>query len=393
MKNRVLVALIVGSFVLAGCGEPPADTTDDVDRFALPERLRQPSPGSREVTMEPAGTWHVKEAPNRLVAYQAIEAEIAVALGRSEGLVGMFNRGSLLRLNRLYYRQIPGFELEPRAITDIPFSGQVSQELFYQLDPDVFMVDPRLPVVSWGWDVGDVREMARRIAPFFGNFIRYPRGQSWGPPYRQYSLDEYFRIYARLFDRVHRYRRFAEFRESLVRRIRGNLPARESGRRICVVGIGSEPAKGRFYLVNLRRGGSRVQHYRDLGLRQNFPFDRYVTGKYGRVDFETLVSIDPQVIIVLWATAKFDDREAFRERFVKPLRNHPLGKRLAAVQSGNVLPGGIGAQGPISHLFQLEQAAKQLHPERFGGWKWGRAPKRPLFDRGALASILRGDGS
>jgi iron complex transport system substrate-binding protein len=39
-------------------------------------------------------------------------------------------------------------------------------------------------------------------------------------------------------------------------------------------------------------------------------------------------------------------------------------------------------QGPIIHLFQLEQAAQDLYPEEFGG--------EQLFDRQRVADIVTG---
>lgn len=325
------------------------------------------------------------------MAYQALEAEIAMVLGRGDDLVGMFNRDSLETLDRLYYQQLPGFSLPMDRIRDIPFSGEVDRELFYELDPDIFMVDPRLPVVSWGWQVDDVAEIAGRVAPFYGNFIRHPYTDDWKPEAPQYSLDEYFRRFSRLFFRENRYKQFGQFRNDFLDRLRDRLPDRKRRPKICVIGIGSEPAKDRFYLVNIREGTGRVQQYRDLGLQQAYDPDRYSTGQYGLIDTETLSEINPDVIFVLWATSEFEKEQAFRKQFVEPLKNDAVARRIKAVRDENVLPGGIGSQGPITHLFQLEKTAKQLFPEEFGEWRWDDPSSDPLFSRDALSKIIRGD--
>lgn len=385
---RALALLSV--LVLSGCGEE-REPFEAADRAAIPERLRQSRPGARAVTMEPAGTWHVTQPPRRVVAYQAIEAEMALALGRGADLVGMFDRQNLATLQRLYYDQLHGVRVPLGDIAEIPFAEQMDREIFYQLDPDVFLIDPRLPLVSWGWGADDVKEIANRVAPFFGNFIRYPRDGSWGPAYPRYSLDESFAIHAQLFGRQQRYRRFAEFRDKAISRIRDRLPPPEQRPRICLINIGSKPEKGQFYLVNISEGGARVRQYGDLGLEQSFDPKDHATGSFGECDYETLAEIDPPVIIVHWATTKCADAEEFRQRYVEPMRNHPVGQRLRAVQEGMVLPGGTGEQGPITHLFQLEMVAQQLFPDRFGRWRWGQIPEDPQFDRERLAAIIRGE--
>lgn len=379
--------------LLAACGgEPEAgDHFARCDRAALPASAREAPGAARAVTLEPAGTWHVRETPRRFVAYQSIEAEIAIAVGRGDGLVAMFDRDHLATLGRLFYRQLPGIAVDLAGVVELPFAEQMDQELFYGLEADALLIDPRLPAAFWGWSAGDIGRVAERVAPFFGNFIRYPRDESWGPPYRSYTIDEYGATLAELLGRGDRYRRLAAFREGTVERVRSLLPPPDERPAICLLNIGSDPAAGRFYLVDVAAGGARVRHYRDLGLAQAWDAAELVTGEYGACDYETLAAIDPPVIVVQWALTKCDGPDDFHERFVAPMRAHPVGRRLRAVAGDRVLPGGTGEQGPLTHLFQLEMAAQQLFPERFGAWRWGDAPGRPVFDRAALAALVRGE--
>lgn len=385
-----LLSVVV--LLMAGCTKQPAVSSFDVaDRAALPESLRQPRPNARAVTMEPAGTWYVTEPPQRLLAYQAIEAEMAITLGRGDDLVGMFDRGTLAVLHQRFYSQLPGFQLDLEAIEDLPFTERVDKELIYRLDPDVLLVDPRLPLSSWGWSADDIGEVAERSAPLFGNFIRYPREEGFGPPYRVYTLEESLAIHAQLFDRVDRYERFAAWRQQVISSIQAKLPPPEERPTVAVIAIGSQPEKGQFYLMHIEDGGCQTLQYRDLGTRQAYDPAERTLGNYGLCDYETLAAIDPEVIFVLWALSFTEGKADFRQRFVEPMEDHPVGRRLAAVQNDRVLPGGVGEQGAITHLFQLEMTAQQLYPEIFGPWMWDAQPATPLFDRQALAELLRGE--
>jgi iron complex transport system substrate-binding protein len=379
-----------------GCGrqERPDEVWQRVDEAALPEALERPRPGSRPVTMEPAGTWHVTQSPERFITFQSIEADMALTLGVQSGHLAMAYPGRFATLDRLFFRQVPGLSVRLRGVVELTGGGSVGREVFYELDPDVFLVDPRLPLVYWGWDVQDLERAASEAAPFFGNFIRKERGSNWGPPYRQYTPDEVLAKYAELFGRQARYRRFAKFRDDLLERIERGLPPEADRPEVMLLNAASQPDKGRFTLVNLQPGqpeqfaGTWIQHYRQLGLKQAYDFSRYASGEWTQVDYEMLAAIDPPVMIVVWSLALFPDAESFEAGFVQPMRDHPVGRTLQAVRNGRVLPGGTAEQGPLTYLFQLEMMAKLVFPERFGRWRWGTVPDEPLFDRAELGEIL-----
>ncbi|MFW5845702.1 MAG: ABC transporter substrate-binding protein, partial [Planctomycetota bacterium] len=356
----------------------------------IPAALRQREPGSRAVELAPAGTWQVRATPERFLAYQAIEVEIALALGRGDGLVAMFDRAHLRRLQELFYTQLPGIGLDLAGVVELPFAEQLDQELFFGLQADAVLIDPRLPIAFWGWTPNDLARMSRRLAPFVGNFVRYPRDASWGPAYPQYSVDEYARRLAQLFDREPAWQRLQAFRDQAFAGMRALLPPADERPALCVLNIGSDAAQGRFYLVDNSGAGARTRHYRELRLQQAWNATALRLGAFGACDYETLAAIDPAVIIVQWALTSCDGPEDFHARFIAPMRAHPVGRRLRAVQDDLVLPGGTGEQGPLTQLFQAEMLAQQLYPERCGDWSWGRQPERPLFDREQLVAVIGG---
>jgi len=389
--------VVLGLVLAAGCGDGEGEATrfERVDAAAIPDELREPRPGTYAVTMEPAGTWHVERPPERFVAFHGTEADIVLALGRIDGLIAMGepDRRRFEDLDRVFYRQLPGLDVQTARIRALPIQ-QLDEERLLSLDPDAILKDPRYAARYGNWSPETMARVTRRTGPFFGNSLIGSDQDQLGPPYRRYSLDEAFAIYARLFQREEHYRRFAAVRDDLLQRIRRDLPPVEQRPRICMINRGSNPAQGLFYLVDLaaESGGAGVRQYRDLGLQQCYDAERHALGEWGRCDYETLAAIDPPVLIVLQGVIASTDPEAFHQQWVRPMAEHPIGRRLQAVRNGKVIPGGSLRQGPVVHLFQLEMAAQQFFPERFGTWRWGRAPDRPLFDRAAVAAIIRGEG-
>jgi len=371
---------------LVACGESESRFVAG-DRAAIPGPLREPAPGARPVEIAPAGTWYVRQPPRRFVAYQSIEAEIALALGVGDGLVAMFDRPHLATLDRLFYSQLPGFGRPLDDVMDLPFGDRVDRELFLSLEAEAALIDPRLPIAHWGWSPEELGRVAGHLGPFVGNFIRYPRDGSWGPSYQRYTIEQYAGRLAQLFRAEDRWRRLARFRDGTLAAVQDRLPPQDQRPAICVLNINSDPETGRFYLVDIA-GGARSRHYRDLGLQTAADETTPGVGKWGVCDYETLAAIDPPVLVVQWALSKTDGPEDFRQRFVEPMQAHPIGRRLRAVRENRIWPGGTGEQGPITHLFQVEMTAQQLFPDEFGAWRWGEVPAEPLFDREALVAIV-----
>ena len=117
-------------------------------------------------------------------------------------------------------------------------------------------------------------------------------------------------------------------------------------------------------------------------------------------DYEKLLEVDPEVIVVHWGIGTTGDTEtfsaaAFREQYVAPMAENAVGSQPTAVQKGRVYPGAYGEQGPIVNPLQTEMKAQQLCPEEFGEFDPERFPEVPeenrLFDRGRVRDIIAGN--
>jgi iron complex transport system substrate-binding protein len=117
-------------------------------------------------------------------------------------------------------------------------------------------------------------------------------------------------------------------------------------------------------------------------------------------DYQKLLEVDPEVIVVHWGIGTTGDTEtfsaaAFREQYVAPMAEDAVGSQFTAVQKGRVYPGAYGEQGPIVNLLQTEMKAQQLCPEEFGEFDPERFPEVPeenrLFDRGRVRDIIAGN--
>jgi iron complex transport system substrate-binding protein len=98
----------------------------------------------------------------------------------------------------------------------------------------------------------------------------------------------------------------------------------------------------------------------------------------GQVDFETLLDIDPEYLLLRGQENK--TRSEFEDTVVSFLNSDSIGSELTAVQNGNVYRGGPLYQGPITNLVLTERAASQVYDV-----------DRNLFDRQRVADIVAGD--
>jgi iron complex transport system substrate-binding protein len=147
-----------------------------------------------------------------------------------------------------------------------------------------------------------------------------------------------------------------------------------------------------------------MKPYRDLGLVEADAFAGVETGQYGKTDYETLLAVDPDLILVHWGITTGSvtfggdgafDADQFREQFVAPMETDEVGSQLTAVQEGRVLPGPTAEQGPLVNAFQTELTARLFYPEAFGAVDMDApldVPKTErLFDRQRVRNIIDGD--
>jgi iron complex transport system substrate-binding protein len=347
---------------------------------------------SYEACIEPAGCLSFESVPETYAVYNGAWADMAFALGQRDGYLTAGN-------------MIPGFFFEPFGL-DVPdqdetptlwSEGGWDKESFYELSPDVFLIDPNyLHGTGWdsSWDAADTREIQENVAPFFGNNCRRRREFH---DYKLYSLYGAFDRLAALFQERERYEAFASLHEEVRSEVRSRLPPEEERPEIGLLNGGSDPSAGKFYPLNTQGEGYEMKPYRDLEVASAFPQGMEDDGT---IDYETLLAVDPEIIVVHWGIGTTGDGDsfsaaAFHEQYVAPMEADGVGSQLTAVQEGRVYPGAYGEQGPIVNLLQTEMKAQQLYPDEFGAFDPERFPEVPaanrLFDRQRVRDIIAGD--
>jgi iron complex transport system substrate-binding protein len=397
---------LAGGALLAGCLGGSGDetepdtataepTTDDEETAAATDGGddEQSAASSYEACIEPAGCLTFETVPERYVVYNGGWADMAFALGQRDGFLTAGN-------------MIPGFFFEPFDL-DVPAQSELpaianwngggwSKEAFYELDPDVVLMDPNyMHGTGWdsNWDESDTQEIAENVAPFFGNNCRRRREFH---DYRLYSLYEAFDRVADLFQERERFEAFAALHDEVLGDIQSRLPPADDRPEIGLINGGSNPATGEFYPLHTQAEGYEMKPYRDLNVASAFP--ESMVG--GTIDYEELLEVDPEIIVVHWGIGTTGDTDsfsasAFREQYVTPMVEDAVGSQLTAVQNERVYPGQYGEQGPIVNLLQTEMVAQQLYPDEFGAFDPESFPEVPaenqLFDRQRVRDIVAGD--
>ncbi len=345
-----------------GAGSTAADdaatTTDD---------------GSYSVTMEPVGTVEFDAVPETWFPYTGDYADMGVALGQADGLEAI---GVRARFGTHLYDELPGVSVEKSELTELWQDG-TGKELFYELDADVHVIDPNFAIERLGWTRADVDEVTEQVAPFVGNTV-FTRAYDWHD-YADYSLYEAFEKVAELFRERERYEAFASYHDEVMADVERRVPDETPD--IAVLYPVEVPPESFYpYLVG---SGSQSKHWNDLqvgdALAKHDVTDAQAGG--GKIDYETLLEIDPDVVAVRLQgeiTAEY-----IEENVVSHMRDHDVASELSAVQNDRVVYGGLTYQGPIMHLFQLERAAKELYPDAFGDGE--------LFDRQRVADVVHGE--
>lgn len=346
------------------------------------------------VELSPCGDVVLREPPRAAVVQDANFAEMVVASGRP---VTLWATAPAEPSRCVFWDRIPGFSPTgrvtfARGLAPVPGAGfAFDRELLLALRPDVLHIDPVQLGLAKGWSPEAVAAVRKTVAPFFAN--RFSR--DFNPPrgvagYRCYPIPELARRMGALYGAEARTERLlalvAEAEAQVAARLAGAAPPR-----VALLYYGG---RGRMTPFRLGAGNGQAQ-YRVLGARDAYAgvglADYAARGPGLSMDLETLLAVDPDVIVMPFAgAAPPGDRHARAFSDLLALRRHPLARRLRAFASGRVYPGGTPLQGPVVYLFQLEMAAKQLYPDRFGAWRADGAypPDARLFDRAALADVL-----
>lgn len=377
----VAVALAVAAAALATASLWGGGTRSETVRGA-------PEGQPYTVEMSPMGPVEFRAPPRRIVTLDANYNDLLVALDRQGGLLAT---GSQTNFYDGFYRQL-GEAVRDVDTTALQYlygqgGGLFDKETLYALDADVHHIDPRRLARNRGWTAAGVQEIARNVGPFFAN--RYSRTCDYpgDDAYEFYELWQLYETVADVYRQGALVRRLAQLAAVLTQRIEADLPPPAQRPSVGLVIY----SNGQFLPFSLSRPGFGTAQYRAVGAVDAFESIRdrsYAdAGRGARLDLEAMLALDPDVLIVPWAIY-----EPHRYAELRSLVDHPLGSRLRAVRGNRLHPGGSPLQGPIFHLFQIEMAAKQVYPERFGRYRDDQdyPPDERLFSRDELAQALRG---
>jgi len=347
-------------------GPPTSDTTTETDATTDAEN------GSYAVSMPPVGEVTFDAVPETWVANNGSWADMGIALGRDPPKAVWLTE----RYHTRYYEAIDGVSVDKSDMVSL-YSDGVSKELFYELDGDVHVMDPNFLTNRYkGWERSDIEEITEQIAPLFGNSV-FSTGYPWHESYPYLSLYEAFERLAAVFDERDRYEAFAALHEEFLSAVDEVVPAGEKPAVAIMWASGDEPESFSPYLIG---DGTSFKQWRDLEVRdalaetdvRDFHADR------GAVDYETLLEVDPDVLLLRGQEAK--SASAFQDTLVAFMNDHSVASNLSAVESGDVYRGGPLYQGPITNLVLTERAAGQIY-----------GVDEKLFDRGRVADIVNGE--
>jgi iron complex transport system substrate-binding protein len=331
------------------------------------------SDGSYTVSMEPVGEVGFDSVPETWVANNGSWADMGIALGL-EPPKGVWLTG---RYHTNYYDAVDGVSVDKSDTVSLYQDG-VGKEQFYSLDADIHVMDPNFLMNRFdGWSESDVDEIRDRVAPFFGNSI-FSTGYGWHEDYPYLDLYEAFGKLAEVFQRTDRYEAFQSLHREFQSTVEEVVPSAGERPRVAIMWAGGpQPESFSPYLIG---EGTSFKQWRDLRVRDALAETsvRDFHANRGSVDYETLLEIDPDVLLL----RGHEDKTAteFRNTVVSFMQNHDVASRLTAVQNGDVYRGGGLYQGPITNLVLTERATQQVY-----------GVERELFDRSRVAEIVDGE--
>ncbi|GGM61368.1 ABC-type Fe3+-hydroxamate transport system substrate-binding protein [Halarchaeum rubridurum] len=380
--------------LLAGCSSASDGTAETTTSATSTDESEPTSSSTYEATLAPAGTLEFDAPPERVMVYNLLYADMAVAYGYGDAVNSLGFSTEVAGALDAFYARLDGVSFDASDLVQLNAGGgglTVDEELFYELDSDLHLVDPALVVSFDGWSVADVEDIRDDVAPFFGN--NYSRNNTQPPePYRDayeyYTLWEIAERVGTVFRADDRYVALESVRDDLLTRIEANLPPEDERPTVGSVLYMGET----FYPATINTAGFANAHTRPMAAPDAFAGgDVSYDSAY---DFETMLEIDPDVVLHRYGYSYYDVA-AIREE----IADHPVGGQLSAIRNDRFYAGGNPLQGPLMNLFQVEMTAKQLYPDTFGAWPGydgGPYPEIPeserLFDRERVAAIVTGDG-
>jgi len=369
---------LIGGGLFAGCtgqsesGSTPESTSTETATSTATETKTE-AVESYSVSIEPVGEVTFDSVPETWVANNGSWADMGIALGQ-EPPKGIWLPS---RYHTQYYDEIPDVNVDKSSIRQLWGDGGVGKEQFYEMNADVHVADPNFLLNRGQWSETDIEEISTQVGPFFGNSI-FSRGYPWHQDYRYYTLMEAFEKLANVFQQQERYAAFESVHESFQENLAPVVPGRSERPEVAVVwGGGDQPEK--FYPYTIDQGTS-FKHLNDLKVKDALA-DSDVKDFYssrGAIDFETLLEVDPEVLLLRGQEAK--SAEEFQNTVLSFLEDHTVASSMTAVKNGDVYRAGGLYQGPITNLVATERLAQSLY-----------GADKELFDRQRVADIVNGD--
>ncbi|MFC7139647.1 ABC transporter substrate-binding protein [Halosimplex aquaticum] len=326
------------------------------------------------VSIEPMGSVEFESVPETWVANNGSWADMGIALGQ-EPPKGVWLTS---RYHTQYYDEIPGVSVDKSDMVSLSDGGAVGKEQFFEFDADVHVIDPNFLMNRFkGWEQADIDEVREQVGPFFGNSI-FSTGYPWHQDYRYYSMMEAFEKLSQVFQQQERYEAFEAVHEEFQTNLAPVVPGRSERPSVAVVwGSGDQPKQ--FYPYTIGSGTS-FKHLRDLKVKDALADSdvKDFHSERAAIDFETLLEVDPPVILLRGQEAK--SRSEFQNTTVSFLEDHQTASALTAVQNGDVYRAGSLYQGPITNLVLTERLAGELY-----------GADTELFDRERVGQIVNGD--
>ncbi|ELZ95934.1 ferrichrome-binding protein [Haloferax mucosum ATCC BAA-1512] len=283
-----------------------------------------------------------------------------------------------------YYEALPEVAIDLGSVEQL-FDSESSgfdKEVFYEVDADVHLMDPRVLKRYSGWTDHDLEEIERDIGPILGSMIRFPYGRD---PY--YTLYEAVEKVAKIFQRQAQYNAWVTLKDEVFAEIQSRLPDDKPTVGAFIIDFDIEGKNLMAANINAVRNDGRS--LRKLGVNSAFKGESYVP--YKKIGYEELLEVDPEYIGLIdnLTTATSD---SFQQT-LEAAKNHEILSELTAVQNENFVRSAGTNMGPIIDLFSAEAVAMQLYPDEFGEWPGsiGDVPtQHQLFDRQRVADIING---
>lgn len=387
---------VVGGGLLAGCagqsdpGSTATETKTSDESTATATDTVTPEDDSYSVRMSPVGSVEFDAPPESMIAFDRQWLHMAYELGHGDAVTGFDDPGPTGTWFTLH-ESLPGVSFDSEQMQS--FVGeQVDKELIYEIDPELIAMDPyRAPTLE-GLDDTDVEELRQTVAPFFANRYSVDRGYEGDKSYEYYTLFELYEKFAQVFQEQERYEALKQVDEELTETIKANLPPESERPTVMQVSY----FDGNFYTYDIEQGGYGTRHYRKAGaksaIRETYG-DEIPFEFGGTVDMETMLEIDPDILIQASSLFYPLYENYSHEGIVESVSNEPGAQELTAIQNNAFYPGGTPYAGPVAYLFYSELTAKYLYPETFGEYPGvGEIPEdEQLFDHGRVADIITGD--